>query len=369
MSGGAVSYAGTGEGYRRMILHYAHLAALAGGVHSFHHRLGDARADAASRSGRGFPFVEALTTLAADVRGIVGSGVKLTYAADWSEYSGFHPDDGSGDHFFHLDPLWASPHIDAVGIDNYMPLADWRDDDLLAANPDGARTADDRDAMARAITGGEYFDWYYASDTARASRSRTAITDGAGKPWVFRAKDIAGWWSNRHYERRGGVEAAGPTAWLPGMKPIWFTELGCPAVERGANQPNVFPDPKSAESALPHFSSGQRSDAMQRRFLEAHYAHWKSGSAPSGMLAARDITVWTWDARPIPAFPYDTALFADGGNWQTGHWLNGRLGAGTLADVIAAILTDNGFADFDVSAVSGDLTGYVQGDVVSRHAR
>lgn len=366
VSGEAVSYAGTGEGYRRMILHYAHLAALAGGVHSF--LIGsEMRGLTRLRDQAGaFPFVEALTALAADVRSILGSGVKLTYAADWSEYSGFHPDDGSGDHFFHLDPLWASPDIDAVGIDNYLPLADWRDDDLLAANPDGARTADDCDAMARAITGGEYFDWYYASDTARASRSRTAITDGAaGKPWVFRAKDIAGWWSNRHYERRGGTEVSSPTAWLPGMKPIWFTELGCPAVERGANQPNVFPDPKSAESALPHFSSGQRSDAMQRRFLEAHYAHWKSGSAPSGMLAARDITVWTWDARPIPAFPYDTGLFADGGNWQTGHWLNGRLGSGTLADVIAAILSDNGFADFDVSAVSGDLTGYVQGDVVS----
>ena len=366
VSGGAVSYTGSGEGYRRMILHYAHLAALAGGVHSF--IIGsEMRGLTRLRDAAGaFPFVEALTALAADVRGIVGAGVKLTYAADWSEYAGLHPDDGSGDHFFNLDPLWASPNIDAVGIDNYLPLADWRDDDLLAANPDGAATVDDRGAMARAITGGEYFDWYYASDAARVSRSRTAITDGAaGKPWVFRAKDIAGWWSNRHYERRGGAELSSPTGWLPGMKPIWFTELGCPAVERGANQPNVFADPKSAESALPHFSSGQRSDAMQRRFLEAHYLHWKSGVAPAGMLATRDIAVWTWDARPIPAFPYDTALFADGGNWQTGHWLNGRLGAGTLADVIAAILTDNGFADFDVSAVSGDLTGYVQGDVAS----
>ncbi|HZG31336.1 MAG TPA: glycoside hydrolase/phage tail family protein [Ensifer sp.] len=366
ITGNAVRYVGAGEGYRRMILHYAHLAAMAGGVHSFiigSEMRGLTRLRDASGA---FPFVEALMALADDVRGILGADVKLTYAADWSEYAGFHPDDGSGDLLFNLDPLWASPFIDAVGIDNYLPLADWRDEDLLAENPDGARTAEDRDAMARAITSGEYFDWYYVDDAARANRSRTAISDGAaGKPWVYRAKDIAGWWTNPHYERRGGAERSSPTAWLPGMKPIWFTELGCPAVERGANQPNVFPDPKSAESALPHFSSGQRSDAMQRRFLEAHYGHWKGASAPDGMLSAGDITVWTWDARPLPAFPYDTTLFADGGNWQTGHWLNGRLGAGTLADVIAAILTDNGFTDFDVSAVSGDLTGYVQGDVVS----
>ena len=28
---------------------------------------------------------------------------------------------------FHLDPLWASPDVDFIGIDNYMPLTDWRD--------------------------------------------------------------------------------------------------------------------------------------------------------------------------------------------------------------------------------------------------
>lgn len=366
VSGATVTYTGSGEGYRRMILHYAHMAALAGGVHSF---IIGSEMRGLSRlrdEANAFPFVEALRSLAFDARAVLGPDVKLTYAADWSEYAGFRPDDGSGDVFFHLDPLWASPDIDAVGIDNYLPLADWRDDDLLAVNPDGAECADDAAAMASAITAGEYFDWYYKSVDDRLTRTRTPITDGAaGKAWIFRDKDIAGWWTNAHYERRASVEVANPTAWTPRMKPVWFTELGCPAVDRGANQPNVFPDPKSSESAVPWFSSGARSDAMQRRFLEAHFAHWAGGAAPPGMVAPQDVTVWTWDARPIPAFPYDTALFADGGNWQTGHWLNGRLGAGTLADVIAAILMDNGFPDFDVSAVSGDLTGYIQGDVVS----
>ncbi|HEX5935745.1 MAG TPA: phage tail protein [Pseudorhizobium sp.] len=55
-------------------------------------------------------------------------------------------------------------------------------------------------------------------------------------------------------------------------------------------------------------------------------------------------------------------------NWRTGHWLNGRLGATTLADAIAAILTDHGFHDFDVSGVSGDLVGYVQGETTSARA-
>jgi len=31
-------------------------------------------------------------------------------------------------------------------------------------------------------------------------------------------------------------------------------------------------------------------------------------------------------------------------------------------EVVAAVLRDHGFDDFDVSKVSGDLSGYVQGD-------
>ncbi|WP_192841392.1 glycoside hydrolase TIM-barrel-like domain-containing protein, partial [Falsirhodobacter sp. alg1] len=70
-----------------------------------------------------FPAVEALCQLAAEVRQILPDA-KISYAADWSEYFGYHAD---GDVYFHLDPLWAHPAIDFVGIDNYMPLSDWRD--------------------------------------------------------------------------------------------------------------------------------------------------------------------------------------------------------------------------------------------------
>ncbi|NML74366.1 hypothetical protein HHL25_09555 [Rhizobium sp. S-51] len=366
VSGTNVSYHGAGEGYRRMVLHYALLAKAAGGVDGF--LIGsELRGLTTLRDAAGgFPFVLALAELAADVRAILGAGTKITYGADWSEYFGHHPADGTGDVFFHLDALWAHPAIDAVGIDNYMPLADWRDADLESASPDGFRLADDKEAMAAQITAGEGFDWYYASEADRVARTRKPITDGlTGKPWVFRFKDIEAWWDNRHFDRVGGAEQATPTAWNPRMKPVWFTELGCPAVDRGANQPNVFADPKSAESAWPYFSHGTRSDSLQRRFLEAHLGHWQDGPAPAGMVDPDHIFVWTWDARPQPAFPADLGLWSDGGNWRTGHWLNGRLGTGTVADVIAAVLKDHGFDDVDVSEVSGDLTGYVQGDLAS----
>jgi len=99
------------------------------------------------------------------------------------------------------------------------------------------------------------------------------------------------------------------------MKPIWFTELGCPAVDKGANQPNVFVDPKSAESAAPHFSSRARSDAMQRRFLEAHHRHWQGEGGETGPVDPDHVFVWTWDARPYPAFP---AIFRPGATAATG---------------------------------------------------
>lgn len=365
ISGQRVIYNGGEESYRRFILHYAQLAKATGGVSGF--IIGsEMRGLTQVRDETGaFPFVNALVALAADVKALLPHA-KLTYAADWSEYSGYRPDDGSGDVCFNLDPLWASSAIDAVAIDNYMPLSDWRDGDLAAANPDGMRTADDKAGLIAAIAGGEGFDWYYAGDADRRARVRTPIADGlAGKSWVYRYKDIEGWWASRHYDRVGGVEKAAPTGWQAEMKPVWFTELGCAAIDKGGNQPNVFVDPKSAESAAPYFSSRARSDAMQRRFLEAHHAWWSRPGAAAGMVDPAHLFLWSWDARPYPAFPLETDIWSDGTNWRSGHWLNGRLGAGGLADVIAAVFRDHGFHDFDVSEVSGDLTGYVQGDMTS----
>ena len=61
------------------------------------------------------------------MKAVLGAGTKVVYAADWSEYFGHQPGDGSQDVYFHLDPLWSSASIDAIGVDVYWPLADWRD--------------------------------------------------------------------------------------------------------------------------------------------------------------------------------------------------------------------------------------------------
>src|SRR5262249_18611863 len=111
--------------YRPMILHYARLCADAGGVDAF--LIGsELRGLTRVRDGAtSYPAVAALKTLAADVRAILGPDVKLGYAADWSEYNNHQT--GGAAVLFNLDPLWSDPHIDFIGIDNYLPLADDRD--------------------------------------------------------------------------------------------------------------------------------------------------------------------------------------------------------------------------------------------------
>ncbi len=359
---------GADWGYRRMVLHYAHLCKAAGGVDAF--IIGsEMRGLTTIRDGASsYPAVAALKTLATDVRAILGAGVKIGYAADWSEYFGHQPADGSGDVFFHLDPLWADADIDFVGIDNYFPLADWRDgEDHLDARA-GWPAITDRDYLQANIEGGEGFEWFYASPADRLAQVRTPITDGAhGAPWVFRPKDIRSWWSNPHHDRPGGVESVTPTAWVPKSKPIRFTELGCPAVDRGANQPNVFFDPRSAESALPWFSRGWRDDAMQRAYLEATLGYWQDQAnnpespvygAP--MVQTGESAVWTWDARPYPFFPDLDDVWADGPNWKLGHWLSGRVGTVSLAAVVRDLCRRAGLdaSLVDVSGLSGTVDGY-----------
>ena len=368
--GDRLAYRGPDEwSYRRMIFHQAHLAAKAG-VDAF--VIGsEMRGLTRLRDGEGrFPFVEALIVIAEEVKALLPQAV-VTYAADWSEYAAYRPqDDGSGDVFYNLDPLWASSSIDVVGIDNYLPLSDWRNE----GEPGEVTPSPyDRQSLAGDLAGGEWFDWFYASEADREAGIRTPITDGAaGKPFVYRDKDLSGWWSNPHIDRRGGADTGVQSAWQPEMKPIWFTELGCPAIDRGANQPNVFVDPKSSESLVPYHSRGFRDDLAQRRFLEASLEAWRQDSGEGRndlnpisriyggpMVATEAIHVWTWDARPYPAFPTRTDLWTDGTNWRLGHWLNGRLANAPVDALIRQILTDHGIVDFETDALEACLDGYV----------
>ncbi|WP_424833341.1 baseplate multidomain protein megatron [Ruegeria sp.] len=369
---GSVNYSGPEDwGLRRFILHYAALCKAAGGVDSFC-IASEMRGLTQIRGVAGFPAVDQLKALAAEVRQILGANTKIGYAADWTEYFGYQPSDGSGDRYFHLDPLWADDDIDFVGIDNYMPLSDWRDGDTHLDAQGGEVSLYDLDYLRRNIEGGEGYDWYYASPEEAEAQIRTPIEDGAyGEPWVWRYKDIRNWWASAHHERIGGVRQATPTAWVPGSKPIWFTELGCAAIDKGTNQPNKFLDPKSSESALPKYSNGMRDDFIQVQYLKALLGYWGepqnnpiSETYDGPMVDLSNAFVWAWDARPFPTFPNLRSQWSDGDNYAGGHWLNGRSGARTLASVVAEICYSAGVTEIDVSALHGVVRGYAMQDVM-----
>ena len=305
------------NGYDAEILHYADLAArwaqagvpIAGFVIGSEY-VGLTRV----RGAAGYPAVQAFRAIAAAVRARLGPGVALVYGADWTEY-GAHVLDGGATIRFPLDDLFADPNIAAVGIDWYAPVSDWRD------TPDHADLAAAGDIYDRAYLkerggSGEAFDWYYPDGAARAAQDRVPITDGAiGKAWIYRVKDLVAWWSNPHVERDGGVETRA-TAWVPMGKPIWLTELGVPAVDKGTNGPNVFPDPKSVENAFPPESRALRDELIQLRGLEAAIARFdpavpgfREADNPVSpvyggrMVDPAGIFIWAWDAPALSGLP------------------------------------------------------------------
>jgi hypothetical protein len=123
--------------YRRMILHYANLCAVAGGVNLFvigselrglEILRGPGWTPAGTTDGSGnaiwdYPFVAALQTLADDVRttfdnlglrrNLAGLQNLICYSADWSSWMGWqHP--GENGQWPHLDQLWGHSNIDFV---------------------------------------------------------------------------------------------------------------------------------------------------------------------------------------------------------------------------------------------------------------
>ncbi|MEX0971533.1 MAG: glycoside hydrolase TIM-barrel-like domain-containing protein [Paracoccaceae bacterium] len=373
---GAVSLDYTGPvawGYRRFILHYAKLvaalnSAVPGTIASFYIgagltgltrlRLADSPIDPAD-----YPVVQALKTLAADVRAVLGGGVAISYAADWREYGAYTLADGRVG--WPLDVLWADGNIDFIGIDAAYPLSDWRDGLEHLDAQAGAATIYDIDYLKSGIEGGEFYDWRYADKAARDAQSRTTIADAVvGKPWVFRPKDLRNWWGALHYPRAAAdSEEASPSDWLAEAKPI---RLGAsyPAIDKGTNAPGALFDPISAAHARPPYSSGARDDAIQRAALEAVADYWAdaannptSGVYAGRMVDADALTFGPWDTRPFPAYPIDGRWFADADNYEYGTTLNGRLGVADAAGTIRKVLADFGYSAYVIGALGAVVDG------------
>nr|WP_084686965.1 glycoside hydrolase TIM-barrel-like domain-containing protein [Rickettsia tamurae] len=122
---------------------------------------------------------------------MVGSNVQVTYAADWSEY---HHTSGG---WYNLDPLFASPYIDFVGIDAYFPLTSSLSSQIT------------KEEIMKGCRSDEGYDYYLDGNGNKQPLS-------AAYAW----KNIGYWWENHHYNPDGNR-----TAWEPKMKKYGLPSL------------------------------------------------------------------------------------------------------------------------------------------------
>ncbi len=271
-----------------------------------------------------FPAVEALVDLAKQVKSIMGNKVKISYAADWSEYH--HTEHG----WYNLDPLWASNAIDFIGIDAYFPLTNAKENFY------------DEQKIIQGWESGEGYDYYYLDQQKTDKRPLNS---------VYAWKNIHYWWANEHINPDNKK-----TAWQPKSKKIWFTEIGFPSINLSSNQPNVFYSPDSTESKLPIHSNGRVDFVAQRQALSASEKYWRKSEFLEQMF------IWTWDARPYPFWPDLTKIWTDGSCWARGHWVNGKLGLTTLQAIIQELCLYSGLSLARIRAE--ELTDLVDGLVI-----
>lgn len=309
--------------YTKFILHYAKL--LAGKIDAF--VIGSELIGLTSfrdeKTGE-FTGVKLLRKLARKVKDILGDDVKVTYAADWSEYH--HGPEG----YYNLDELWSSDAIDFIGIDAYFPLTNQ------------AGSTYDRASLIKAWDEGEGIEYYYCDEDRKKQ-----IPLSEEYAW----KNLKWWWENEHIN-----PGDQKTSWVPKSKPIWFTEYGFPSIDSCSNQPNVFFDPLGGkESKIPVNSNGEVDFKAQRVAIEATEMRWKN----SPMVANKFL--WTWDARPYPCWPQNRYAWCDGGSYAKGHWVQGKLGTSNLVEIIKHLCLKVGYSEADLEFVDIDesIFGYI----------
>ncbi len=243
----------------------------------------------------------------------------ITYAADWSEY---HHTDGG---WYNLDELWSSRAIDVIGIDAYFPITD--------TNNSSISTED----IKKGWRSGEGWDFYRDGDK----------THPLSPDWAW--KNIHHWWSNLHRNPDGSL-----SPWKPKSKKIWFTEYGFPSIDKGTNQPNVFYNPDCIDGGLPRLSNGRVDFGIQRKAIKASLEYFKE------LECLENTFLWTWDARPYPAWPH-RSFWRDGSLWSRGHWVNNKFGASSLGGIITKLCEMAGIHSsyIDVGGIDEIVSGMV----------
>jgi hypothetical protein len=301
------------NGYNAFILHYANL--LKDYVDVFLIGSGLEGLTSLMVSTNSFPAVDRLVELAGNVRTIVGSAVKISYAAGYREY---HSING----WFALDKLWASNYIDFVGINAYFPLTNAPQDAIT------------RESIENGWFTGEGYDYITLDGVETALEPKYAY------------KNLNYWWSHVHTNPNNSS-----TNWVPESKSIWFTEYGFRSVDCSSNEP--FKEVGS----LPRYSLGSSDFYAQRIAIEATEMAMANSSFIENKL------LYCWDARPYPFFPNRTDIWADGINWKYDYCLNGKTGISNANVLIYQLFRDAGIDESLIEMV--DVDEFVDGFVLN----
>ncbi len=286
-------------GYKHFQLHYANLLQKNGFIPDAFIIGGEMISLTNSQPENGYPAVQKLKELAAEIKKVLPKTL-VGYAADWGEWHHNSVTDGDGifkqyqpeltNYVYHLDPLWSDPNIDFIGIDAYFPLTEIGDDYRNI------------EVIKQGWFSGRYYDWDPQLGSDIKIDPKVAI------------KNLRWWWENEHWNYNGVK-----TAWVPKSKNIWFTEIGYPSVHAATNEPNVFPP------GLPKGSDGSVDFDVQRLAFQA----LSDTMGQKEYIGPR--FVWNVDARPFPTFPQAIEIWADGPNWEKGHWIQGKIHDDTTA--------------------------------------
>ena len=216
------------EGYEKFIMHYASLeykgSRLSDSISSIIIGSDMKLLTDYKNQQNEYVAVKQLIKLAAMVRNEVGPKVKISYAANWSEYQ--RTDDG----WYNLDALWADRNIDFVGINAYFPLT--------------TDSSSEKDISPESVAQGwknqEANNVVESADQSLISKPEIAI------------KNIEAWWKKPHENPDGKM-----SSWKPKMKPIVFNEVGFTAIDHTSGDPGKSLGAFSKDKGLPKGSKGK----------------------------------------------------------------------------------------------------------------
>ena len=262
-----------------------------------------------------FPAVKELVRLAELAKRTLGNSVVVTYAANWDEY---HSYDGA----YNMDELWASEYVDVIGINAYFPLAN-------TPNPMHRFSIQ---SVAQSWHSGEGHDH---PDENFPPRQSEIYHENFGPAW-----NIHQWWNRDHINRHSGAK----TAWQPKSKKVWFIEYGFRSVTDCTHQQL---SPEQYASVAGSMATNSVDCLAQKTAIEGTLDAWHS----SEMVERMFLYAWNLESY-VKMEPYSYQ------NWQTGHWINGKIDSVTLSAILQSILGEVGLRSTTPKEADESVPGY-----------